>query len=170
MSTEAENLAAINEYMRLAGVAAVAAACRRDAGQLVVPEEYGAPWLALPAGSDAEVGLREPVRPRATRGPTTVHAVPVNAPAAELAWWREPWVMRAQLFDLAIGAGLGAIAGVWYLVDRVVTATAHAVDAHAGQIEGVVVLIVVLALCTMLGGRSGGGTRISGTFEGTLHK
>lgn len=170
MTNETADLAAINEYMRLAGVAAVAAACRRDAGQLVVPEEYGAPWLALPAGSDAAVGLSEPVRPRAARGPTTVHAVPVSAPAAELAWWREPWVMRAQLADLAIGVALGAIAGVWYLVDRVVTATAHAVDAHAGQIEGVVVLIVVLALCTMLGGRGGGGTRISGTFEGTLRR
>lgn len=153
-----DDLATIQEYCKQAAVAAVADAIRAHTGQLVqVQEPQPAAIAAPPVDLDALTADREPI---------TLYPVPVREPLRET-WWRlEPFEWALLGFGVTV---LGVF--VWLAVEvmgalgRAAASAGHAISIAAPTIGGVLLLVLLVALCS----RGGGGHGFSGTFSGRMH-
>ena len=166
----ADNLAMIEQYMRAAGVAAVADAVRAhsaeqwsaeitagmyDNGQL---DRLSSSMSGLGRRTNYETELPPPAYPQMLAGPRPLSR----------SWWRHNWPRVAIATSVAAGAGL-----LCYLVYALVTAVSRALvgagqTVASGSMPSLGVLVLLVALAALFFTRSGRTSR-GRTFSGTFH-
>lgn len=132
-------------------LAHLAASVRAQSGQVEVPQYYDDP---LPYSSSGRV--------LADHGMHRVPAPCRSLEAPHRAWWQAEWVRKAQIADLKIGLGIGAVFTVIHFLALWINSTIGL--AGLASLGALVVVARLLSACTC----GCGGRRVTGSFTGRI--